>query len=315
MHRPDSLPPALTQQISERHVHMRVENGEDRDLTGDRISTEILSRLQALEDRLRNLESQVPSVSRALLHRGFRVTSENSLEHVLLPADPDDLPDYLRLLKRYSFRLLLRDLIVHQRAFTLDQLVHYCSMPKARRYVAVLQRMRIVEQISSDSWALLSPTPIFSFGATLEWFVAQVLIHDFGVPASWNVSVSHLANGGDFDVLGVLDGRLLYVETKASPPRNLHIDVVQGFVQRLRTLRPDMAIFLVDTHLRLEDKINKMLRAALRTVQPFQATTVRLARGVFRLAPGVYAINSKPEIKKNLALCIRDFLAGPARSI
>ncbi len=273
-------------------------------------NTELVQKIRSLESRIQELEARLPSVRCALLHRGFHIQTENPLDRVLLPPDPAHLPDYLRLLRRYSFRLLLRDVIAHKRSFHLEDLLHYCSKPKALWYVHQLELMGLVQCLGEQHWQLRAANPVLSFGETLEWYVAQVLEWEFAIPASWSVSIRQLTNGGDFDVLGVVDGRLLYVETKSSPPKNIHMEVVEGFARRLHALRPQLTIFLVDTHLRMEDKINKMLRAALFPSASSMPRTLALSRRVFRLAPGIYAMNTKPEIRKNLALCLRDALSG-----
>jgi len=102
------------------------------------------------------------------------------------------------------------------------------------------------------------------------------------------------------------------VETKSSPPKNIHQDVIAGFLNRINILQPDLAIFLVDTHLRLEDKINQMFKWELesRSGENFSRPTVpqRLRKGVFHLGRDLYVINSKPDLTVNLRTCLRYFL-------
>src|SRR6266542_752765 len=45
---------------------------------------------------------------------------------------------------------------------------------------------------------------------------------------------------------------------QSSPPRHIDQKHVAAFFDRLEALRPDMAIFLEDTKLRMEDKLVKM---------------------------------------------------------
>ncbi len=66
--------------------------------------------------------------------------------------------------------------------------------------------------------------------------------------------------GGDFDVIAAAEGKLVYLELKSSPPKNLTVAEVGAFFDRLQVLRPDLALFVVDTALRLSDKILPMLR-------------------------------------------------------
>jgi len=279
-----------------------------------RALSEIRAELLNLQNELRILQLASPTPENLLRQRGYRLLEHNPESYLLLPSDPSGqaLERYYRLLRRYSFRLFLRDVIRFRDELSIEKLTHYCSTTKAQRYLDALADLGIVARTGRNGRYEFRGNPqVRSFGDTLEWFVAQTFVREFRIPACWGISVADLREGGDFDVIGVLaSSRLVYVETKASPPKNLHMDVVEGFVRRVTHLAPDLAILLVDTHLRMEDKINKMARAALgeRTGRDHRKETVQIARGVFRLAPGVYTCNSKPAIHKNLRCCIRDYI-------
>ena len=270
----------------------------------------VVSRAQHAESALEEIRLALPLPENILRQRGFRVLKANPVEHLLVPHDPQAVELYLRLLRRYSFRLFLRDAIRMRRDLTPEKLTHYCSARKARVYLEALAQMGLANPDGTGTWQLAASPSVRSFGDTLEWYVAQVLRRELAVPASWCVSLKDLERGGDFDVIGVFEGALLYVETKSSPPKNVHMDVISGFVGRIQVLRPDMAVLLMDTHLRMEDKINKMLRAAYRESLDTKdlPRTVGIARGVFRFGPGLYACNSKPDIRKNLLKCFQDYL-------
>ena len=66
--------------------------------------------------------------------------------------------------------------------------------------------------------------------------------------------------GGDLDVVAAAEGRLLYLEMKSSPPKHLAQDEVAAFFRRVRALRPHVAIFVMDTALRLSDKVSPCSR-------------------------------------------------------
>lgn len=276
----------------------------------------ISHRLETLEAKLRSLEHFLPFPETLLAQRGLRVITQNPTDYLLLPTPPSEeyLEQYYRALRRYSFRLFLRDLIRYREDLTLEKLTHYCSPAKAQRYIEFVLQLGILRQ--EDGKLLYNGNPgVHSFGDILEWFVAQTLSREFRIPTLWGLSIYGLERGGDFDVVGALGSSLLYVETKSSPPKNIHMDVMEGFVRRLGDLMPDLAILLVDTHLRMEDKINKMVKAALGKDNRFQdPNPVSLSRGVFRLARGVYTCNSKPAIHKNLRTCLRHFHEESRRS-
>ncbi|MDZ7271583.1 MAG: hypothetical protein ONB17_08195 [candidate division KSB1 bacterium] len=248
--------------------------------------------------------------------RGLRYAGDSPVENVLLPASPEQASrqEYLRYLKRYSFRILLRDVIKCRSSFRAQDLLHYCSPRKVQRYLDYLQRAGIVEPVGTDTFRLRNAA-VYSFGDTLEWYVAQVFAEAFAAAVAWDVKVYDLPAGGDFDVIAMLGDLLVYVETKSSPPKNIHQPAVAAFFARLEALAPDVGIFLVDTHLRLADKINKMVRYELKQRVGDRDTVglVQLRRGVYAASPGLFVINSKPDLTLNLRLCLRHFWAHRAR--
>lgn len=248
--------------------------------------------------------------------RGLRYAGDSPLDNVLLPypLSDDACEEYLRFLKRYSFRLLLRDVIKFRTGFRAEDLLHYCSPRKASRYVAYLLRAGVICRGEGNTFCLRNQA-VYSFGDTLEWYVAQLFAREFAGTVAWDLKVYDLPAGGDFDVVALLGGLLVYVETKSSPPKNIHQPVVEAFFARIEALAPDVAIFLVDTHLRLADKINKMVRYEFRRRGGGQGAIALscLRRGVYAAASGLFIINSKPDLALNLRLCLRHFWAQRAR--
>ncbi len=248
--------------------------------------------------------------------RGLRYAGDSPLDNVLLPASPEPaaLEEYFRFLKRYSFRILLRDVIKCRESFRANDLLHYCSPRKVARYLHYLQKTGMVEPVNGEVFRLRH-TAVYSFGDTLEWYVAQLFAQTFAATVAWDVKVYDLPAGGDFDVIALLGDLLVYVETKSSPPKNIHQPAVAAFLARLEALAPDVGIFLVDTHLRLADKINKMVRYELkrRVGEGGRVSLIQLRRGVYAASPGLFVINSKPDLALNLRLCLRHFWAHRAR--
>src|SRR5207302_1829795 len=62
---------------------------------------------------------------------------------------------------------------------------------------------------------------ISSFGGTLEWYVAEVLVREFGCAATWGLRIPRATHGGDYDVVACAEGEVIYVETKSAPPRQI----------------------------------------------------------------------------------------------
>jgi hypothetical protein len=111
--------------------------------------------------------------------------------------------------------------------------------------------------------------------------------------------------GGDLDVVLALEGRLVYVELKSSPPKHVSREELGAFVARVRALRPHLAVLAVDTALRLRDKVLPDLARLVPGAAP-----ALLQRENWRLLPSVYAVNARQDLVENVCLAIADGLRG-----
>jgi hypothetical protein len=107
---------------------------------------------------------------------------------------------------------------------------------------------------------------------------------EFSRPAPWGRRCKGTRFGGDFDVLSAMEGRLVYMEVKSSPPQNIEGDEVHEILLS-RAAGAFPGFFFVDTEPRLRDKIVLFLRWR-----------------VVRKVPG--------SIVRNLAVCFRHFLTS-----
>jgi len=240
----------------------------------------------------------------ALRRRGWRWRRRQS-DALLLPRTEPGRARFFAALHRYSFRLFLRDAIAHGDDFALADLTRYCSSAVARRYLDLLLDLRLVRR-RRDRLRLADPL-VRSFGPTLEWFVGRVLRAEFGIPCAANVRLEGGVGGGDFDVVGLLEGTLLYVEVKSSPPRNIEVRQARAFCGRLASLAPGVAIFLNDTQLHMAPKIVPLLRQAYRAA--FGSCRVEsLTDEVYLLGRHVYLANSDPDLVGNIERCLTHWL-------
>ncbi|MBI4515881.1 MAG: hypothetical protein HY699_08715 [Deltaproteobacteria bacterium] len=237
----------------------------------------------------------------ALHRRGWR-WRQVAQEAGILPATARGRDRFMCLLRHYSFRLFLRDVIKHGDDLAVALLTRYCSPAVARRYLDFLVAARLVRRLAAGRYRLCSP-PVRSFGPTLEWWVAQVLATEFGVPCVASLRLERGAAGGDYDIIGWLEGGLLYVETKSSPPRNIDERQALAFLRRVAALHPDGAIFLNDTQLHMAPKIVPLLRRAYRA-EFGPCRLERLEREVYLLGRAVYVTNSDPDLVANLGRCL-----------
>lgn len=251
------------------------------------------------------MESERNPVLEKLRLRGFSTRSHNPSEYLFFPPDQGEpFEDELyQMLKKYSFRLFVRDVIKKRKSFCIDDLLKYSSREWVERYVEFLHERGVVEE-TQGGWRLTA-TEVFSFGDTLEWFVARAFERELGSPALWGVRLAGVEAGGDYDVVALVDGRLCYVEVKSSPPKNVEGTEVAAFLRRAEALRPDMAVFLEDTRLRMKDKIVPLFEEELKGLD---LEVRRLRDETFAVGKKLYITNSRPEMITNISYCVSRYL-------
>jgi hypothetical protein len=250
-------------------------------------------------------------VEAMLARRGLTVAKAGRGDECLLP-ESQYLDGYYERLHRYSFRLLLRDVIKRSERITLRELTRYASDESAASDVDYLGSIGVLAAEGGlvpqgDAWRLARPVP--GFGPTLEWYVAEVLRRELLAPALTDVSLGPPGPGGDYDVLADLDGSLVYVEAKSSPPKQIYAPEVAAFLERAAVLAPEIAVFLVDTRLRMLDKIIPMFEEELAR-RPGAPVIVRLEHEIFHVRSRVFVANSEPGIAANLATILRAYHAS-----
>ncbi len=240
-----------------------------------------------------------------LKRRGFSILKENPTEYLIFPRDmaPEDVDQLYEMMKKYSFRLFLRDVIKKRHTFGVEELVRYSTRQWVERYVELLVRLGIVERV--DDGYRLKRQEVSSFGDTLEWFVSAVMEREFGADTLWGVRLGGVECGGDFDVIAGFEGRLLYVEVKSSPPGNIEEEGVVEFIKRVETLKPHVAIFLNDTRLRMKDKIVPFFESYFK--EKGQGVE-RLKGELFGIKDRLFIANSTPDMVSNLGFCLERYL-------
>lgn len=264
---------------------------------------------------LRGDERFIPSVRGALKKRGFKYVRGSPLGNVVIPLDgkPETYDEYFELSRKYSFRLFLRDIIKSGGGDFPGDLTRFCSPRTAKRYLGFLERAGIIRRTGENCYKLVNPD-IHSYGDTLEWYIAELFRREFDSPAEWRIHLQHLENGGDFDTVALVDGMLVYVEVKSSPPKHIHQPAVSEFFGRIGSLNPDMAVFFVDTHLRLRDKIIVMFKEEFRR-RNSDPEIKTVFTGGYTINNSVFIINSKPDAVANFRTCLYHFFQSRKRVI
>ena len=106
------------------------------------------------------------------------------------------------------------------------------------------------------------------------------------------------------------EGEVLYVETKSAPPRQIVESEVRAFLDRVDTLRPDCALFLADTTLRMRDKLVGLFAAEVTRRRLAWDESARIERELWRVGPEIYLLNSDPDLVRNMGVCLAVHFRG-----
>ncbi len=262
----------------------------------DRVFDE-LSYLREEVKRLRaSLNRLTPKLEIILRRRGFRVYRKGPSEDLLIPS-PDVIDEYYTMLHRYSFRLFLREVIKHQDFFTLEEVTRYATSEVTGGYLDYIYRLGLVVE-KNGGYGL--GRRIKSFGETLEWYVAEVFEREFGAEAIMGVKFKRPKVGGDYDVIAKFDGSLFYVEVKSSPPKQIYDNEIAAFLDRVSDLAPEIAVFFMDTELRMKDKIVPMFEEELKRRSPSPPEVVRMEKELFQISGRIFIINAKESVAGNI---------------
>jgi hypothetical protein len=254
--------------------------------------------LKAEVERLKKeLSLFTPSLALMLERKGFIIYKKEPSADLLVPYRKFKRAFYEKL-KKYSFRLFLRDVIKHQDSFTLEKVTKYATKQVSAEYLDFLLRSKIAEE--EGKFYRLRKLPVKSFGVTLEWFVAELMRNDMHADVVWGVKFKRPKVGGDYDILAKIDSSLLYMEIKSSPPKQIYDREITSFLNRTEDLSPDIAIFFVDTELRMKDKIVPMFEDELKRRYKRTIRIDRLVKELFHINGKIFIINAKDSISANI---------------
>ncbi len=247
-------------------------------------------------------------VVRALLQRGLAVSACDGEDRTFLPylSSPADRETLYELLHSYSFRLFLRDILALRDRYRPERLGPFFSPDSVEGMVRQVERLGLLRRLPGGKIRLLAET-VTDFGDTFEWFVAETLRRQFAADVLRGVTIPDLSCGGDFDILALVSGKLLYLEAKTSPPKHIEQKEMTAMLERVRTLSPDFAIVLVDTHLRMKDKLVPLLSEGLRGEGMTDGEMIRVEKETFSWDKRIYLTNAKRDIVSNLSLCLRNY--------
>ena len=285
---------------------------------------EALREIQSLRKKVRSLTKEIDSIKAAstedpspvekmLKMRGIKVFRKNPTDRLFFPPD---LPlsyktRFYEMMKKYSFRLVLRDMIKFQDGFRIQDLTRYCSSRVVQGYCDLLCETGMIVKDGRGRYRT-RVSPLYSFGPTLEWFIAGVFQREFASPAIYGVSVKNTPSGGDYDVMASWNQRLVYVEVKSSPPKGVERNEISTFFSRTEDILPEVAFLFNDTQLRMKDKLVVMFEEELERRYGRESKTLypveRLIEELFHVQNRVFIVNSKKDVVGNFQYCLKHYL-------
>jgi hypothetical protein len=266
-------------------------------MSDNRISDESQELRNEIRRLRKSLSELTPPLDILLKRRGFRIYKKEPSEDLLLPGDTF-INSFYDMLKKYSFRLFLREVIKHQKFFKLEHVTRYATAAVTNDYLHYMIHIGLVGN-ATGGFKLL-PGPIKSFGETLEWFIAEIFKVEFAVEAIWGIRFKRPRVGGDYDLIAKVDGAILYMEIKSSPPKQIYQQEISAFFDRVSDLSPEISIFFVDTELRMKDKIVLMFEEDLNKRHSQPPKIVRIEKELFHIKDKIFIINAKDSITTNI---------------
>jgi len=285
---------------------------------------EALREIRSLKKKVQQLTKEIESikvasiedpspVEKMLRMRGIKVFRKNPTERLFFPSElpPFYKTQFYEMMKKYSFRLVLRDMIKYQDRFGIRDLTHYCSSKVVQGYCDLLCEMGTIIKYGRGKYRT-QVSPLYSFGPTLEWFIAEMFKREFASPAIYGVSVKNTPSGGDYDVISSWNQRLVYVEVKSSPPKGIEQNEIFTFFSRMDDILPDVAFLFNDTQLRMKDKLVMMFEEELERKYGRESKTLypveRLIEELFYVQHRLFIVNSKKDVVGNFQICLKHFL-------
>ena len=256
------------------------------------------------------------AVQGALRRRGLSLrASDVAGDELWIATRPATVQDHLYAqLLRYSFRLVLRD-VIHlglEGHFHPEALTRHASLDAVQGHLDTMSDLGVVRPRSGGGYDLAMPAR--NIGSALEWLVAEVLRRALGYEVARDVPLRGGSTGGDLDVVACAEGLLLYVEVKSGPPKHLDRTHVKAFLDRVEAIAPHGAIFFEDTELRMKDKIVVLFTDELRR-RGVTRRPKRLQRELFTVGPDIFIANAHPDMVSNLSRCVSHLLRARGASL
>lgn len=239
------------------------------------------------------------SVSNTLRRRGLDFKEADRVEEVAQSSNA-----YYDHMRSASYRKLLRYIYSSSGTTETKLLERFGDLTSVGLQEKLVQM--IEDEVVTQSDGQLHPLSGKTYGASFEWFVAEIFKREMSGIASFGVKLLNLKTGGDYDVISRLDDVFVFVECKTGSIESVSQSDMSLFIARSEEIRPDFAVFLLDRS-GLTEGFAAMCEAAdwqRWNLQPCRPKRRRiLQRGVFhQLSATKYVVTGEGSLINNLKL-------------
>ncbi|MFC1982263.1 hypothetical protein ACFLV5_00500 [Chloroflexota bacterium] len=267
-------------------------------------------------------------VDATLRQRGFLIVSRGDYEQTIAPDGmqpnkmlssgnclPDWDKDFYQRMSRISLRKMFRYMLAHPDGALKEELSSELSQASSSigERLSYLRKTGLVREHDKGRWCLKKS--FNNFGPTFERYVKSIFEREFFWFAEWGITLEDFSDG-DFDVLASTGSVLCYVECKTARPEDVSDRELRHFLERSQDLAPEIAILLIDTEDSLEKPLEKLENILIlinrkslampnwKPEEPF-FTEPGGFRGVYFGCRRIFITNAKPNVVRNLRLCLR----------
>ncbi len=254
---------------------------------------------QSGEDRLEKI----------LRQRGFLISRREPYDKTLHSKirDPKALEFFETLFSSYSYRIFLRDIISMREKIKPESFGLFIDREKVSEYLSLSENLGLLLPEDDETYTF-PHRDITDIGDSFEHHIQKTLT-SMGFDAIWGVKFESIECGGDFDIVGLAGDSVFYVEVKTSPPKHIEKGEMVSFIERIRSLMPELAIFLNDTHLRMKDKLVPLLEESFADMGVHDCSMKRVEREIFSLHGRIFIANTKRDPGTNLRICFNEFFS------
>ena len=199
------------------------------------------------------------SIEKTLIRRGYQCSKSPSLfERLLVPWEKKALDGLYTIMTNHENRAKLKNICSIKNEINPNDLCKKAgwSSERINAFIKDLISFKILRDTTNiSSFSLFNQQA--EFGANLEWYIAEIFQRELYYTSGWGIHIEEAPDGGDYDVVARAEDKIIYVECKAKPVKNITKNEFLSFFRRDNFLRPDLSIFFIDSN----DSLNPLIES------------------------------------------------------